>query len=33
MKSAGTIEIESMGWFGRTSRRGLFKGIAGDKME
>lgn len=33
MKSAGTIEIESMGLFARTSREGLFKGMAGDKME
>lgn len=33
MKSAGTIEIASRGSFGRRSRGGLFKGMAGDKME
>ena len=33
MKPAITTQIEGMGSFGRTSHRGLFKGIAGDKME
>ena len=33
MKPAITTQIESMGSFGLTSRGGLFKGIAGDKME